>query len=268
MLAGVRRLEAPAVATELIVRPPASSPELAELDRSGVELPGALVDVVATRSSRVGFHWRLFELDGDAEIEAPMFGPNTPMWGGCHAADAPGALWDLATLPSLVQTHRRWLDACFLAWLDEDPNDPYAAPWPNKLPIIEVGDGDMIGLDLTVGPGRGQVVYLCHDDACSVHGRVLGADFVDIITRWSRIGCVGPEGCYLELFARTGSSPRPTHRQCKRGVSGSAWTSPRHRPDTPISPSELHRPTHAGTARLRSSTADPSSSNEPPLEPR
>lgn len=139
VLDGVRRLEAPAVATELIVRPPASSAEMAELDRSGVELPAAMVDVVATRSSRVGFHWRLFELDGDAEIEAPMFGPNTPMWGGCHAADAPGALWDLATLPSLVQTHRRWLDACFLAWLDEDPNDPYAAPWPNKLPIIEVG---------------------------------------------------------------------------------------------------------------------------------
>lgn len=62
----------------------------------------------------------------------------------------------------------------------------------------------MIGVDLADGARHGQVVYLCHDDACSVHGRVLGADFVDFITRWSRIGCVGPEGWHLELFFEDG----------------------------------------------------------------
>jgi hypothetical protein len=204
VLDGVRRLEAPAHASDLIVQPPASPAELAEMGQSVVELPAALADVVATRSSRVGFHWRLFELNGDAAIKAPMFGPRTPMWGGCHAANVPGALWDLAALPGLVQTHQAWLDECFLAWLGEDPDDPYAAPWPDKFPIIEVGDGDMIGVDLSDGAAQGQVVYLCHDDACGVHGRVLGTDFVDFITRWSRIGCVGPEGWYLDLFFEDG----------------------------------------------------------------
>ena len=59
----------------------------------------------------------------------------------------------------------------------------------------------MIAFDLTDGPQRGAVVYLCHDEGCDIHGKTLGIDFEDFITKWSRIGCVGPEGSWFELFS-------------------------------------------------------------------
>jgi hypothetical protein len=205
VVAGVLEKGEPATASPPLIKPPMPGSDVADLNGLGIELPSAFADVCRSRSSRVAFHWRLFDLDGDAQIDAPMFGTRTPKWGGCHAADSVdgdsrGSLWDVAQMAGLRETHNDWLDNCFLGWLAEDPEDVFARPWMNKLPFIEVGDGDMIAFDLAP-ESHGQVVYLCHDDACSViHGKALGSDFVDFMTRWSRVGCVGPEGWFLELF--------------------------------------------------------------------
>ena len=146
------------------------------------------------------------------------------MWGGCHAADVPGFLWNLNVLPELKQTHQEWLDGCFLDWLRDDPNDPSARPWLDKLPFVQVGDGDMIAIDLAEGAGHGQVVYLCHDDACRIHGQVLGADFEDFVTRWSRIGMRRPRGFGRSTCSsKPASSRRQIRRLCRSGDRGSAW---------------------------------------------
>ena len=233
VLRGIGRLGSPAFATELIVGKPASVEQAVQDVSVPTGLPESMADVVRNRAAHVSFHWRLVDLEGDGDIEAPMFGSDTPLWGGCHTSPVPGALWDLAALPGLIETHQSWLDDCFQQFLDEDPNDPYGSPWANKLPFIEVADGDMIGIDLADGPARGQVVYLCHDDYCDLHGKALGTDFVDFITRWSRIGCVGPEGSFLELFFEDGEFAPATSATVQAWRSWLGMTSPQpsqHRP--------------------------------------
>lgn len=208
-LEGVARMDAPAFATQLEIAPASSSSDLAELDLRGIHLPQSMLDVVASRSARVGLHWRLFDYEGFDSIESPALGQNTPWWGGRHAADVSASLWDVSALPRLKQTYQEWLDVCFLPWIEDEPDDPYPRVWLDKLPIIEVADGDMIAIDILPGAGCGQIVYLCHDDACDLHGQALGSDFVDFVTRWSRVGCVGPDGPSLGVFSEAGVFAAP-----------------------------------------------------------
>ncbi len=54
-----------------------------------------------------------------------------------------------------------------------DPNDYWDGPWHNKFPVLEVANGDMLGIDLGEQPA---VVYLSHEGDDSVHGYWLGSD--------------------------------------------------------------------------------------------
>jgi hypothetical protein len=89
-------------------------------------------------------------------------------------------------LPELVETHRGWVSECF-----SDPANAYDAVWHRKLPIMSVGNGDMIGIELG-GAQAGAVVYLSHDDG-EGHGYLLGEDFEDYVDRLGRLGGVGAE---------------------------------------------------------------------------
>ena len=46
----------------------------------------------------------------------------------------------------------------------------------------------------------GPVVYLSHEGDEDLHGRRLGLDFAEFMTRWSNLGCPGPEMWALEPF--------------------------------------------------------------------
>src|SRR5262249_3181649 len=61
----------------------------------------------------------------------------------------------------------------------------------DKLAILEVGTGDMLGIELGV-PGAEPVVFLSHDGS-EQHGYWLGRDFEDYIDRLTQLGCVGAE---------------------------------------------------------------------------
>lgn len=50
--------------------------------------------------------------------------------------------WDLASLPELLETYRGWLE------IFPNPNDFWDGPWQNKFPVLEVGNGDMLAIDL------------------------------------------------------------------------------------------------------------------------
>jgi hypothetical protein len=204
VLAGVGAKGPPAFVSDLVIAPTMSGADVVGLLPSS-KFPDVLLDVAVTRTSGVGFHWRLFELNRNEHgrrLEAPMFKQDTPQWGGCHAAESAYALWNIRGLPALHAEYPAWVNM-FRSWQsDESSTDyirGYGDPWFNKFPFIQVGDGDMIGIE-TGEENNGQVVYLCHDEYCSLHGKVLGCDFADFITRWSRIGCVGPEGWMLQLF--------------------------------------------------------------------
>ena len=103
--------------------------------------------------------------------------------------------WSLAGLPELHDTYRSWIQDCF-----SDPKKPYDRIWHNKFPIGEVGNGDMLAID--IGKPKSQpVVYLSHDDSRE-HGYRLGSDIQDYIDRLTLLGCVGPECWQFSPFLK------------------------------------------------------------------
>jgi hypothetical protein len=93
--------------------------------------------------------------------------------------------WNVERLVTLEEGRRGWVRNVF-----PDPENSYDRVWHDKLAIHEVGNGDLLALDL-VAPGN-PLVYLSHDDG-EGHGYALGSDFCDAMSRWTRLGCVGAE---------------------------------------------------------------------------
>ena len=98
--------------------------------------------------------------------------------------------WDLDHQGYLIDIYDGWVREVF-----SNAENPYDRVWHEKFPVLEVGNGDLIAVDLD-----GRPTYLSHDDG-EGHGFVLGRDMVDFIDRWSRIGCPGPEDWQWLPFA-------------------------------------------------------------------
>lgn len=180
----------------LEISPPASDEIWERVTKAiGITPPRSFESVVRTRSARVAMHWAL---DGEDPL---IGGVMMPTWGGRHRGDRTG-LWCLEDHPALKDTYDNWIRVCWdqPMWDDNEYLRGYADAWYSKLPFIEVADGDLIAFDMSEGPHHGSVVYLCHDEYCEIHGKRLGDDFADFIAKWSRIGCVGPEGWEIEKF--------------------------------------------------------------------
>lgn len=177
----------------LDVERPATEPEVAALEQElGAQLPSSLRSVLTRFSAHVRFTWTLSHDSRDL-----------PNWGFCE--------WNLADLVRLRQEWQKWIAVVF-----PDRSDSYDVVWHDKFPIMEVPNGDMIGIDLAT-PDRETVIYLSHEDG-KAHGFVLGADFVDFIDRWSKLGCPGPEE--WEWLRFCGS---PTSGLEPDGDAGRAW---------------------------------------------
>lgn len=58
----------------------------------------------------------------------------------------------------------------------------------NALTFLVVGNGHRLAID----PRDGKVKYLFHDDPAK-SGTVLGGDFCDSMSRWTLLGCIGPD---------------------------------------------------------------------------
>jgi cell wall assembly regulator SMI1 len=115
---------------ELIIKPPATDEEVAAVEATlGMELPASLRQVLTGFSSAVEFRW--FAPD-DFEFPKPFRDMNS---GEC--------VWSLARIVEVEQQRREWVQGLF-----SDSDDPYGRIWHGKLPVIEVGNGDIIALDL------------------------------------------------------------------------------------------------------------------------
>lgn len=100
-------------------------------------------------------------------------------------------------LVALEQERQGWVRNCF-----PDPNDSYDRIWHNKLAFQDVGNGDMLALDLRVVDSP--VVYLSHEGD-DFHGTILAHNFLDFVDRWSLLGFVGAEDWQLEKFVNSPS---------------------------------------------------------------
>ncbi len=165
------------------IGPPASMKEVSDMEaRLGCQIPRSLRRVFLDYSARVRIDWRLPE----SSVRPEVF---RHVWAGeCR--------WDMESLPELFDIYRDCLGVFSY------PDDYWDGPWQNKFPVLEVMNGDMLGIDI----GEEQpVVYLSHEGDDSVHGYWLGKDFEDYVDRLSLLGCVGSEDWQLKPFV---SGPR------------------------------------------------------------
>ena len=167
------------------IAPPASERHVEAMEKKlGRPIPSSFRKVLLEYSAKVCIEWAL--PDGTTMPE-----PFRHIWSGeCR--------WDLTTLSALETAHRDWIAECF-----KDPTNDYDRVWHNKFPILEVGNGDMLGID-TSTPTQQPVVFLSHEGG-SEHGYWLGRDFEDYVDRLSLLGCVGSEDWQLAPFL---SAPR------------------------------------------------------------
>jgi hypothetical protein len=172
------------------VAPPVGSREKVMDRLQGVWVPPDFVDVVANYSGKVTLSWRLYADDADlSEDDLPP-----AAYDEVSGSDA-DALWDVGLVDKLKRYLDRWVAGAF-----PDVADPWQRSWHDKVPFLEAPNGDLLAFDLSGGTARCPVVYLSHEGDTDVHGLRLGLDFTDFMTRWSNLGCPGPEFYLVEPF--------------------------------------------------------------------
>ena len=172
------------------VAPPVGDREQVMDRLQSVWVPPDFVEVLASYSAKVTLYWRLYTDDADvAEDDLPP-----AAYEEVSGSDA-DALWDVGKISRLKRDFDRWVASAF-----PDVSDPWQRSWHNKVPFLEAPNGDLLAFDLSGGTAQCPVVYLSHEGDTDVHGRRLGLDFTDFMTRWSNLGCPGPEFWTLEPF--------------------------------------------------------------------
>lgn len=175
------------------VDPPATEQEIQQVETQlGVPIPPSLRQVLLQVSAHVHIEWAL-----------PEDGPRPE---GMEEIFAGECRWDLRALPELQRTHKSWIEETFTGaatpdWPDKD-SDPeaieYELVWHNKFAFLEVGNGDMLGID-TSPESQGAVVYLSHEGG-ECHGFRLGQSFEDYVDRLTALAFVGAEDSQQEAF--------------------------------------------------------------------
>jgi len=104
--------------------------------------------------------------------------------------------WSLNTLSEQYDNFKEWVKTS----LDPEFNDADAIEiteklWQNKLPLIDVPNGDII----VVGNSPSEVLYFSHEGD-TMHGKVLGKNLWQFLDFYSRIGFAGSEDWQLEPF--------------------------------------------------------------------
>ena len=167
-LAACRRLGGDA--RELVVAPPAAQAEIESVERElGRPLPSSLRSLFIEVALHVEVRWFL-----PSGLEPPF---REIFAGDFHAS--------LRLLAQFSKDHASWIRECF-----GNADNSYDRIWHDKLPFLEVGNGDFLAIDVLVPDGA--VVYLSHDDGRG-HGRALAQNFADFVEWYSLIGCVGAE---------------------------------------------------------------------------
>jgi hypothetical protein len=184
----------------LVITPPVSRAEVTQIEQNcGVILPEDFVEVVTQYAGSVVLYWHQRNTE---RFPTPYQGIFSS-WGN--------ALWDIRQMENLITKYKQGcpypkpIKVGDLLWegrsdLTADEDDVwYYNLYQNKLPLLYVPNGDGIVFDISDTETRNTVLYLQHDDN-SFHGKLLGENFIDFMTKWSYLGCPGPEHWQIEPF--------------------------------------------------------------------
>ncbi len=167
---------------DLQIEKPTTKERINAMEQSTNQIfPNDFVEVMTKFSSAVRLNWHMNndEIEGFEEV----------FCGGGY-----GYLWDVELLVEIHKNYLGWLRDCWT-----DPNDSYGGIYYDKVPFISVPNGDLIVFNKEIVNGKSEVIYLSHDDG-ELHGKRLAKNFVEFISKWSNIGCVGTEEWQFSPF--------------------------------------------------------------------
>lgn len=175
----------------LILKEPATEAEITKLEQElGYRLPEDFRKVLLNFSSHLEFFWSIYR--PDREVLALPKELIELFRGDLH--------FGLDLIPKLEESRKSWISICY-----PNEEDPYDRVFFNKLAFYDVGNGDLIAIDLEKET-YGDIVYLSHDGD-EMHGYVLAHSFSELLEEWTKLGCVGGECWQFEPFTNGARTP-------------------------------------------------------------
>lgn len=168
--------------SELTIKKPISENAFKILEKElNLEYPTDFKEVLTKYSSGLLMDWQIEGEETEGEFWQIFRGPGR------------GYLWDFDTLRDDYKNIQGWITICF-----SNPEDDYHKIWYNKIPFLNVPNGDVIAFGDKTEKGN-EVVYLSHEGD-NFHGGVLGDNFIDFIDKWTQLGCIGTEAWQFDPF--------------------------------------------------------------------
>lgn len=161
---------------ELIIKPPVNLMQINDLElEMNITFPKDFKDVLTQFSSAVDLRWYFENEETEEGLENVYFGGEN--------------LWNFEDLKDIYEAYKGWKE------IAEEFEDEHVNLWQNKVPFMSLPNGDIIAFD----DFTNNVIYLSHDGH-EFHGKKLANSFTDFISKWSELGCPGPECWILTHF--------------------------------------------------------------------
>lgn len=168
--------------SDLTIKKPISEKAFDILEKElNIKYPEDFKEVLTTYSSGILMNWQIEGEETEGEFREIFCGAGR------------GYLWNFDTLRDDYKNIKDWITECF-----PNSKDEYDRVWYNKVPFLDVPNGDVIAFGDKTEFGN-QVVYLSHEGD-DFHGQILGENFIDFINKWTQLGCVGTEDWQFEPF--------------------------------------------------------------------
>ncbi|RRD95218.1 SMI1/KNR4 family protein [Clostridiales bacterium COT073_COT-073] len=176
---------------ELRIKEPATEAEVVEIEKQlGYSIPEDFRKILLEVSSHLEFFWSIYD---EEKVILPLPDELSEIFrGDLH--------FGLDIIPVLEESRKDWIKICY-----SDYENPYDRLFYNKLAFYEVGNGDLIAIDLEK-ESYGDIVYLSHDGD-EMHGYVLAHSFTELLEEWTKLGCVGGECWQFEAFTNRHETP-------------------------------------------------------------
>ena len=185
---------------EFKIGTPAKEEEILEVEkRLGYKIPEDFRDILLKYSSCFEYDWNIYKGVSEKQIELPD-NLKRIFAGDLH--------WELNVLVKFQEDNKDWIKECF-----PDYNDKYDRVWHNKMLFYEVGNGDYLAIELEK-ENYGKIAYLSHDDGDG-HGYYLANNFKELVSNWSKVGCVGGEDWQWLTFYTKGIGINPNCENTK-----------------------------------------------------
>ena len=182
---------------EFKIGTPAKEEEILEIEKKlGYRIPEDFRDILLSYSSYFEYFWS-YEEKNNIELPSNL---KHIFSGDLH--------WRINLLVNFEVSRKDWVEGCF-----PDYNDKYDRVWHNKMPFYEVGNGDYLAIELEK-ENYGKIVYLSHDCGKG-HGYYLANNFKELLSNWSKVGCVGGENWQWLTFYRSGVGIDPNCENAK-----------------------------------------------------